>query len=398
MTWGDPGCNTLTTVALSPVSRHSLETLKSPALEIPKRRGRREFGSFLESAFSDFFEQLQEFDGPLGDLIDVRKDRIRQLAQSILDAWSCWRGHDVDGALSRLDEGLGVVRDELTAMSNRQAMILPDQCWYRLAAWEGVSRREHVFHTPFELPQSSYRFSTTGRPSLYLANSVYLCWIECGRPRFDRCFVSRFEIDTAGFELLNLPVGSAAAASPLDRPALPGIDFDPRHVMNSPYRDDIAAELVEYLTLWPLLAAITTRKHRRAEGTPPEYVIPQLLMLWVSQSDRFLGIRYLTSKPDYSTNSNDWSINLALPSRRVRPRGYCDFLRSHTRCTEPQPLAGMRRLSARELATPSAVDERERRSGRVMLIRGRSMFDYIETPFGKMEYWLDRPELELLPI
>ena len=60
---------------------------------------------------------------------------------------------------------------------------------------------------------------------------------------------------------------------------------------------------------------------------------PQHLMRWVAQHEGFLGIRYFTTKHDPSTNSQDWSINLALPSRTTKDSGYCDFLASRTRFT-----------------------------------------------------------------
>ena len=380
------------------VTPGNLAVLHSPALELPKARRARDFGLMVEATFADFFERLDDLDGPLTQLIAARQSRIETLAASIVDAWYRGSEGDVDSALASLDRGLGAVRKEIVSMSRRHSKILPGQCWYRLAAWDGVSAREHMFHTPFECPQLSYRFSTPAAPSLYLANSVYLCWLECGRPRFERCFVARFEIDMTGFELLDIPASSEAYVSPLDFPDIPGLDFDARQLMNSPYVQDVASELADYLTLWPLLAAATVRKRAPAPERQPEYVIPQLLMLWVRESDSYIGIRYFTSKSDRSTNSNDWPIDLALPARTLKASGYCDFLRTHARWTEPQPLAKMRKLRARDLATPAAAELREQRSGKVMLRSGRSLQPYIETAFGKMEYWLDRPELELATI
>ncbi len=383
---------------MSSVSSGNLAVLQDPALALPISRLPRRSSQPFESVFTEFFAALEGLEGPLGKLVAAREDRIRVLARSILDAWLRGSEADVVGALASLDVGIGAVYDELAAVSRRQAAILPDQCWYRLAAWEGVTGREHVFHTPFELPHSIGRFSIPGMPSLYLANSVYLCWIECGRPKFDRCFVSRFEIESDGFEFLNLPAGSEAYLMPLEVSRLPIPGLEPRDVMNSPYADDVTEELAEYLSVWPLLASITTRRQGRTRWQQPEYVIPQCLMAWVRRSDRFLGIRYFTSKPERSDNSNDWSIDLALPTRTQKASGYCDFLRSRARWTEPKLLGEMRGLAARDLATRDAVDERERRSGRYMVEWRGSKIHYIDTAFGKMEYWLDRPECELATI
>lgn len=46
---------------------------------------------------------------------------------------------------------------------------------------------EELFHVPFHERQkiSNQRFSLTGYPCLYLGKSIYVCWEELNRPRFD---------------------------------------------------------------------------------------------------------------------------------------------------------------------------------------------------------------------
>jgi hypothetical protein len=129
---------------------------------------------------------------------------------------------------------------------------------------------------------------------------------------------------------------------------------------------------------------------------PPEYIVPQLLTRWLARKEDYLGIRYFTSKDDPSTNSNDWSINLVLPARSNRPSGYCEYLAKKTRFTNPQELSAMEKIPLNELVTRTAGDQRQLASGRYNLRwpDGR-IEEYIGTVFGKMEYWLDRTDLEL---
>jgi hypothetical protein len=182
--------------------------------------------------------------------------------------------------------------------------------------------------------------------------------------------------------------------APLEIPELPGFESDPRRVTNSPYMDDVVAEFAEYLTVWPLLAAVSIRKLKPVPS-PPEYVVPQLLMRWVAQQSDLLGIRYFRTKRDPSTNSQDWSVNLALPSRTTRDAGYCDFLASRTLFTPPQRLAAMNEKTLESLVTNAAGDRRQEAGGRYMLRWPDGRLEhYIGTVFGKMEYWLDRPEIE----
>ncbi|MDX2378951.1 MAG: hypothetical protein QNM02_04245 [Acidimicrobiia bacterium] len=376
----------------------SLTVLSSPALALPKPKSRRSFDRLLELTFDTHRACLAETDGELAALLVARRDDIDTLTSSLVASWSAAAAGRADEALDLFNVGLAAIETWLASMSRRLSKVLDGQSWYRLSAWEGVTSREHMFHVPFGNDTTEYRFSVPGAPSLYLANSVYLCWLECGRPRFDRCNVSRFELDASGYELLNIPANSESHVRPLNM-SIPGVmDVDPRQVMNSPYHHDIIDEVAEYLTVWPLLAAATFEKRGGHAGCQPGYLLPQLFARWVERSDTYLGIRYFTSKFDPSTNSQDWSIDVALPCRERKSSGYSDFLSARARWTKPQLLAHMRRFDARDLASPDAVEVRESRGGRVMLQRGSTMQHYFETSWGKMEYWLDRPELELSTI
>jgi hypothetical protein len=284
------------------------------------------------------------------------------------------------------------MRDSLAEMSRRHtAKILPAQSFYRLAAWKGVQLRKHMFHAPFEMKsKTNYRFSTPDRPTLYLGNSVYLCWLECRRPDPADCFVSRFEVDWSGFEFLDIAGSHELYLAPLDLPEV--LDLDPRSVTNSPFVADVTSELVDYLAVWPLFAAVSVEQPTAGVERPAEYLIPQLLMRWASDREGFFGVRYFTSKDDSSSNSQDWPINFAIPARTAKSSGYCDVLQERIRCTLPQSLALMDQKPLRELVTREAGDRRQEALGRVMITEGRTMTPYIESIYGKMEYWLDRPE------
>jgi RES domain-containing protein len=241
------------------VDEENISLLRSPPFALPKTRPQGDFG---EQMFATYNDRLADLVGALREQISQREPKIQKLSSAIARAWRLAISGDLAAATMRLGEGLDAVGTELRAMSRRHARVLPNQSWYRLAARAGVSSRAHMFHAPFELAQASYRFSTVGSPTLYLANSVYLCWLECGRPQPDRCFVSRFEVDVEGFHLLDIPSNSLAYVEPLDIADVPAIDLDPRRVMNSPYLNDVTAELAEYLTLWPLARG----RHRAKSG------------------------------------------------------------------------------------------------------------------------------------
>lgn len=379
----------------------NLQTLKHPALDLPKQRPPGDFGDFLEQTFTAFFERLSHFEEPLAELVRARGDRARTLAASLVSAWRLGAAGDAEGGYQCFVPAMDSVRDDLVAMSRRHSeKILPGQSLYRMASWKGVALRKHMFHAPFEMPSKSYRFSTPDRPTLYLGNSVYLCWLECGQPAIADCFVSRFELDASGFEFLDIAASHSLYLEPLDvAAALPMARIDPTRVSNSPFKEDVQSELANYLALWPLFAAVSVQKAEPAPENPPEYLLPQMLMRWTEERDGFIGVRYFTSKPDKSSNSQDWPINLAIPTRTKKASGYCDVLRSRALCTLPQHLGAMDQRSLAELVTKAAVDARAGKLGRDKIHWPKgTMQEYFATPFGKMEYWLDRPEIGVAEI
>ncbi len=64
-----------------------------------------------------------------------------------------------------------------------------DSFFYRMRQTENdyILSKEELFHIPFDLRQknANQRFSLTGYPCLYLGKSIYVCWEELNRPRFE---------------------------------------------------------------------------------------------------------------------------------------------------------------------------------------------------------------------
>ena len=112
-----------------------------------------------------------------------------------------------------------------------------------------------------------------------------------------------------------------------------------------------------------------------------------------------LGIRYFTSKFDQATNSNDLSINVVMPTRPTnKSEGFCEWLVDRVRCTPPQSFGDAAKASDEALFTEAAADVRQAAGGRYMIEWGGCLRHYQHTPFGRMEYWLDRPELAVTRI
>jgi len=384
----------------APISDDDLRILQGPAFMIPKSRPPGDFGSFLAEQNKLFFQGVSQFRGPLADRLADRAYWMKELSSSLeaVVSWTQRGGHERAWQLMEdiLDEHAGVLK----LMSLRHAYkVTGSQSWYRLTTWSDAKTRRDVFHLPFELKAASYRFSPPGRPAIYLGNNVYVCWLECLKPSLASCRVARFEIDMRREEyFLDLPTNHHSYLDPLLL-ANEIEDVNPAMVTNSPYLNDVERELVEYLSTWPLLMAITVEKLRPAPPHPPEYLIPQLLMQWVLKQKDLLGIRYFTTKRDQTNNSNDVSINVVLPTRTTKQAsGFCNFLVEKVRCTLPQSFDDATGTPADVLFSAQAADERESAAGRYWVEWEGSWRHYQYTPFGRMEYLLDRPEMPALRI
>jgi len=357
-----------------------------------------DFGAFLKVQHERFFEATGRFSGELADRLSECAYWMHELAstiEAVVDV-TRQRRHDRAWQLMEdiLDEHLGVLK----IMSLRHACkVVGSRSWYRLTTWSEATRRRDIFHLPFNMKAASYRFSPPGRPAIYLGNNVYLCWLECQGPPLESCRVARFEVSLRDAEyFLDLPTNHASYLDPLAKTESMKDVFkiDPLRITNSPYLDDVERELVEYLSLWPLLMAVTVQRLEPAPDDPPEYLLPQLLMRWVLKQKDLIGIRYFTTKFDRITNSNDLSINVVLPTRITnKHEGFCDFLVERVTCTPPQPFDNATSVPDETLFNEQAMDVRQSAAGRYMIEWEGAMQHYQRTPFGRMEYWLNRPEL-----
>jgi hypothetical protein len=274
------------------------------------------------------------------------------------------------------------------------ATVIGSRSWYRLTTWSGARSRQDVFHRPFGQSAPGYRYSQPGRPALYLGNNVHVCWLECNSPSpLSSCRVARFELDAKPSEFLDLPANHATYLTPLQwAHSLRGLlDVEPTMATNSPYVTDVERELAEYLSLWPLLMACSVQKPQGAPDASPEYMASQLLAGWALKQRRWIGIRYFTTKFDESLNTNDISINVVLPARTLeKPSGFCDVLTQRVRCTLPESFSELDRVPDETLFTCEAADTRLAAAGRYMVYWEGGYHHSQFTPFGRMEYWLDR--------
>lgn len=201
--------------------------------------------------------------------------------------------------------------------------------FYRIRASEEQVKnldRKDVFHIPFTKRKliTNERFSIAGYPCLYLCSEQSLCWFEVGCP--NHYYISEFRFDTESEkDWLFLKL------------------YDPICFANEillTQGDNISKMSIEYSVILLIVAACSVTNLDGDAVFKQDYIIPQILMLWVRRNillnnNSICGIVYDTcSEIIDSRKWNAW--NLVIPAMQINEEGYCDQLTTAFYVSEPR--------------------------------------------------------------
>jgi hypothetical protein len=390
-------------IMLSP----TLQLLESSLIHLPKDLANSELADFLHGLYDEFRRATACLGDAVGEEIHAKRAAILTLCDSILAAVAAVRREGMDSAVVLISSGLDAVRGDLLAVAHQnEETILRGQSYYRVRDAKGtaVSGPFELFHLPFELRHlaTAVRYSTRGEPCLYLANSIYTCWMECrlpeisgcARDRLDSIYAARFEFARSAL-LLDFcypPWALSQALADLEHPL--GPEFAGLRMMNAPIGPNLVSRvsyLSSWLAIWPLLAAVSLRTPSvsPANGAKPEYLVPQMLMSWVQRSLNFDGIRYFPTRELPGNNTNDYAIDYAFPVKSSLPSGYCKALSRLFLGTPPVAFGRVAGADIAEHLSEQDFARAESKSRRYMIVDQNSMQHYYGTAYCDMEYVLD---------
>ncbi|EAY0266553.1 hypothetical protein K7E10_001371 [Salmonella enterica] len=198
-----------------------------------------------------------------------------------------------------------------------------------------LSTRKDIFHIPFNQRHlvRAQRYSVAGLPCLYLGTSLYICWREMDKPDFDKLYISSFITDKEDDKslLLNL------SADFLYKTRL----FLKRKNAPKPIEKYSTSTMLSYLALWPLILACNYLKKHNDASFIQEYIIPNLLMQWISRdinNNNIIGIAYRSTKLPANTDSRK-GINVVLPPKAryedIKGYDFCPVLSDKFKFTPP---------------------------------------------------------------
>ncbi|EPQ7861009.1 MULTISPECIES: hypothetical protein [Enterobacter cloacae complex] len=167
-----------------------------------------------------------------------------------------------------------------------------------------LSSRKDMFHIPFKQRHlvKAQRYSVAGLPCLYLGTSLYICWREMDKPDFDKLYISSFKTQQKDNSLL-LHLG-------------PDFLYRPSLIISKTDRKYDYETKLAYLALWPLIIACNYLKQHDNASFNQEYIIPNLLMQWISRNNNteIAGIAYRSTK--LASNAvGARGINVVMPPK-----------------------------------------------------------------------------------
>jgi hypothetical protein len=345
-------------------------------VELPRggfREGKQTFDDFLSDAFRDYVAVVQTVEDPEFPSICARTrdslPAIKALSDQIVSAVKHYLQGYPYQAYEEIEKSLRLLGTEklTTNLSGFARGSHPFdnflECTlhpplYRMrsdrtAVAAGNLTRKNIFHVPFEMRRlvRNQRYSIAGLPSLYLGSSIWISWDELGRPDLNSVFVSRFriveEVKVLDFQLppqLAWKIYEWLLAQSKSAVRVPNIRLDE---LLARYSDEFIAS---YIACWPLIAACSIRVNSRDGSFFPQYIVPQLLLQWVTKAQKVDGIRYFSTR--ISEQAMDFYINTncVFPAREITNEGHCSYLKRKFNLTAPIPWEILQNLDLQNRA------------------------------------------------
>ena len=245
------------------------------------------------------------------------KDVSKKISKKILECLKEYFNGRVSDAYIKLKEMLDDtdVKEYLERLIStnvdKNSDYAPFSDLYRVTVTdEDLSEKPlRLFHVPYNLREKigTSRYSIPGFPCLYIGGSAELCWEELNRPHEKKLWLTQYNLMPNTIRLLNFAYRPAIWAACIDAGA---------HV-------DRTGLIIGYAVCWPLIAACSIIREYPDSKFAPEYVIPQMLLQWITdhQDDKddkrkMDGIRYFsTKKIEYPRNIKS-TVNYVFPAKK----------------------------------------------------------------------------------
>lgn len=348
------------------------DILTSSEFDLPiQQLGNTHFPEFLRSRldrYKDFIEETvlkkineEDLIGRDGEILQI----IKKLSDFLIEVIDLYYKGELLESIRTFNDALDYIFYHDAEHSNIEGINL-----YRARRENGVRfTKEDLFHIKFEERHlvASNRFSIPGFPALYLGGSTYVCWEEFNRYNLRDLQFSRFR-NTRNLKIIKLQRGEDFLTDSYSKPNLKQLDILP------------------YIVTFPLMIASSIKTKYPKGNFKAEYIIPQLLLQYVSKNSEIDGIKFLSTRVDYSRLKMVDAYNYVFPVKTKQETGFCSRLVDLFEVTESTSLM----LEEIKFNTRHAVALSEFAKGRGQIdFTNNDPSDYSTTAFGRIEEALD---------
>ncbi|MFD0051437.1 hypothetical protein ACFVHQ_19300 [Actinomycetes bacterium NPDC127524] len=357
-------------------------TLFNNVGHLPLTRNNNDFQAYLEDILNGFLEVVDDIYTKIPRkynlLQDINLDNVKALSSAITTTIKEYYKGYPNVAYDKLAQ---VIENHLTPNGYLEHIMTLDNTWenilYKMRTGTGtVYSKDEMFHIPFRLRGlvSTNRYSIPGLPCVYLGSSPLTCWEELNKPDLNSVQTSLFVVKNISYLDFSTPPEAV-----IDKLKL---QFQFRGIKDTDM-SKIYDELVSYVVLWPLMAACSIRVRNPRDSFKPEYIIPQLLLQWIRQSE-FDGISYFSTKVNrYSMKTATFYRNFAFPVQTQADDGYCSVLKEKFEITDAVPWQSFQIYKDSYLALPNEGSI----EAELEFVEGMPLL-YRLTDFSKLETFL----------
>jgi len=298
-------------------------------LDLPQERCVNHFPDFLFSKLLNYLKWIENSDGLLP--LDAKPllpiiERLTRFINESIEAYYC--GSQIE-SYKILEKGLNGIKNYL--ISEIRPQYDTSEAFYRIRQGNtNTYSKEQMFHVPFDLREYSNqgRYSLAGNPCLYIADSVYTCWLELNKPSIEQCQISKIELPKNNYKFIDFSWYPRRF-----------IKYVAANIATSQSTSDIAyyhKRLESFLVTWPLQFTSSIRTKYSDAPFKPEYIIPQFIMQWIKDHNEVDGIKYFSSKlSSMEPEINSTYTNIAIPVKSSKKDGHCEILKEKYILTEP---------------------------------------------------------------
>lgn len=234
-----------------------------------------------------------------------------------------------------------------------------------------------MFHVGFENRHliRTNRYSISGLPALYLGDSTFVCWSEFNKRQIDKMWFSRFE-NTKELKIIAIQ-------------RFEDLIEETKNLEEQKKR----ARILRYIVLFPIVIACSVKVQRETASFKPEYIISQFLMQYVSTKDDIDGVKYFSTKVDYSKIKNVPAYNYVFPVKSAKKDGYCKHLNENFHLSEPTSIELENTLFNPEYAGAIFLDNDDYMPSKSIALIENDFRDYYKTSFGRIELKLRKENI-----